>query len=277
MQPRGCGWNPPTAEHYQRAQKGRGLAAVGLLLGTNAAQSANNSALTTLLDQSTLGACTAQAVAQVIFGAMVAAGADRATLAILSRLFAYYMARVEDGNQATDAGSQICTVFDAVCRVGFAKEAVWPYDVTQFATMPPWEAFREGIDQQGQVDINYHRVDAPGIEGAARLLLIKQALTAGYLVTWGTQVSNDYCQGNLGTDPIKPPASSAQIAGGHAQTLVGFDDTVPEPYFLNLNSWGPEFQQAGCAPGFCKIDPTYITWPSSSDFWICRTAPRFSA
>ena len=262
------GWNRPTAKHYARCRAG--APALVLLAGITPAQKVDLSNLVTIIDQQNLGSCTCNSTAQIIHAAMVKAGLDPST-PFLSRLFAYFLARAEDGNTTTDAGSQNCTVIDAVCRAGFCPETAWPYDVSQFAQMPPPEAWREAIDQRGKIDINYHRIDQ-GVTGADLLQVIYQALTAGYLVNFGTLVTEDFCQGNLGTDPIKPPAPGQPIAGGHSMAIGGYDLTAAKPYVLIVNSWGTGFGQGG----FVKFDPTYLSWFETSDMWLVKAVPLFA-
>ena len=265
----GLGWNRPLPAHYARCRPG--VHAAELLADVVPAESSDNSDLVTIINQGLLGSCTANAWMQIIHGAMVAAGLDPST-EFGSRLMAYYLARCEDGNQTVDSGTQICTVADACCRIGFCKESAWPYDPAWFASMPPPEAFREAFDQRGQIDINYHRLDGV-VEGDDLLDLIRRALTARYLVTWGTLVSKAFCSGELGFDPIKPPTDQP-IAGGHAQVICGHNGRPDgQPSFRDVNSWGPEFGDGG----FCDVAPEYVSWSASSDMWICKVAPRFSS
>ena len=266
---RSLGWNRPTDRHFARCKAGPH--ARDLLSAVVPADSADLTRLVTVIDQNGLGSCTANAVAQVIHGAQVFAGAPVET-PFLSRLMAYYLARLEDGNQDSDAGSQICTVFDAVCRIGFCPESVWPYVPVWFKSKPPMEAFWSAIDQRGKVEVNYHRLDGNGESGEQRLDLIRKALTVGCLVTWGAPVSDDYCSDILGSDPIPPPIG-LPIAGGHAQTLCGYGMTVQgKPFFRNVNSWGPGWGDGG----FCDLAPEYVGWSEASDFWLVSLAPRFS-
>ena len=266
---RSLGWNRPTDKHYSRCKAGPH--ARDLLSAVVPAESADLTRLVTIIDQDGLGSCTANAVAQVIHGAQILAGAPVET-PFLSRLMAYYLARLEDGNQDADTGSQICTVFDAVSRIGFCPEKVWPYETVWFDSKPPMEAFWAAFDQRGKVEVNYHRLDGNGESGEQRLDLVRRALTVGCLVTWGAPVSEDYCSDILGSDPIPPPRH-LPIAGGHAQTLCGYG-TRPDgkPFFRNVNSWGTGWGDAG----FCDLSPEYVAWDEASDFWLVSLVPRFS-
>ena len=268
---RSLGWNRPTEAHYARCKAGP--PATDILAGVVPAAKVDLSNLVTIIDQGQLGSCTCNSTAQIIHAAMVASGLDPST-EFFSRLYAYFMARLEVGNQATDSGSENCTVIDACCRIGFCKESVWPYDVSKFTQQPPMEAVWAAFDQRGKVDVNYHRIDT--VSGDALLTVMKQALTAGYLFNFGTPVTKAFCSGQSGTTPdapALPPTDGQTIAGGHSMAVCGYDDTADVPFFKVVNSWGTEFGDAG----FCYFDPSYLTWEGeTTDIWIVKTAPRFS-
>ena len=264
------GWNKPTAKHYARCKAGPETNVI--LAGVVPAPKVDLAKLVTIIDQGALGSCTCNSTAQIIHAAMVASGLDPST-EFFSRLFAYYLARLEDGNQATDSGSQNCTVLDAACRMGFCPESVWPYDIGKFSVKPPAEAVWAAYDQRGKVDLNYHRIDT--VTGSALLKVMKQALTAGSLFNFGTPVTEDFCSGNVGGSPDHaafPPVDGKGIAGGHSMTACGYDDTLALPVFKIANSWGKDFGDNG----FCYFDESYMTWYETSDMWICTLAPRFS-
>jgi len=264
------GWNRPTQAHLARCKAGP--RAVNILAGVAPASKVDLSKFVTIIDQGQLGSCTCNSTAQIIHVAMVAAGLDPET-PFLSRLFAYYMARLEDGNVSQDAGSENCTVIDAACRMGFCPESVWPYDIAKFAHEPSTEAIWAAFDQRGKVDVNYHRID-DGVMGSALLTVMKQALTAGYLFNFGTPVTEAFCEGQAGTSPdnlAMPPIDGKNIAGGHSMTVCGYDDTVAKPYFKIANSWGTGYGDGG----FCYFSQSYLTWGQTSDMWIVTAAPRF--
>jgi len=263
------GWNRPTPQHYTRCNAGS--PAFEILDGVTPAPKVDLSNLvTTVLNQFSLGSCTCNSWAQVVHAAMVSAGLDPST-PYFSRLFAYFCARLEDGNQAQDTGSQNCTVADALCRMGFPPESAWPYDVSKFAQKPPMEAVWAAADQRGKVDTNYHRIDT--MEGSPLLVVMKQNLTAGFMFNFGGPVTNAFCRGEIGTtpdNPVVPPIRD--IAGGHSMVVVGYDDTLPWPVFKVLNSWGLDYGDGG----YCYFDPSYFAAGTGQDMWTCRIAPRFS-
>jgi Cysteine protease len=264
------GWNRPTDKHLARCKAGP--VAATILSGVVPALKADLSRLVTIINQLALGSCTANSAVQLIHSAMVTAGLDPFT-EFASRLMLYYLARLEEGNEKVDVGSQNCTVLDAACRMGFCPESVWPYDISKFTVKPPAEAVWAAYDQKGKIDVNYHRIDA--VSGNALLTAMKQALTAGYLFNFGTPVTNAFCSGEVGGSPDHaafPPVDGRGIAGGHSMTACGYDDTLALPVFKIANSWGKDFGDGG----FCYFDASYMTWYETSDMWICTSAPRFS-
>ena len=266
---RTLGWNPPQPHHYARCM-GRPDATdiVGSVVPASKVDLSN--LVSQILNQLNLGSCTCNSWAQVVHSAMVSAGLDPST-PYFSRLFVYFCARLEDGNQAQDAGSQNCTVADATCRMGFPPESVWPYDVSQFTMQPSQEAVWAAFDQRGKVDTNYHRIDT--VSGSALLTVMKQNLTAGFLCNFGGPVTNAFCSGQIGTtpdNPVVPP--TGDVAGGHSMAVVGYDDTLARPVFKVVNSWGPDYGDGG----YCYFDPSYFASGAGQDMWTCRAAPRFS-
>lgn len=266
---RSLGWNRPTDTQLARCKAGPH--ARDILADVVPAETVDLSYLVKVLNQYNLGSCVLNAIAQAIHAEQVRTGAPVST-EFISRLFAYYLARLEDGNQNADTGTQICTGFDAIARMGFCPESVWPYDTSKFAVKPTAEAVWAAYDQKGLVEINYHRLDGPGVSKTELLVLVDKALTTGRLVTWGAPVSNDYCSDILGSNPILPPIG-LPIAGGHAQALCGKNTRADgKPSYRNVNSWGASWGDFG----LCDIDPEYITWSETSDMWMVSLAPRFS-
>lgn len=251
---RACGWSKPTPLKLARCRAG--AVADSVLADIEAAESSDLRHLVRIVDQGALGSCTANAVGQIIRGAQVRAGS--ADPPFPSRLFAYYLARAEDGNADRDAGSYVCTVLDATARIGFCPESAWEYSdgPEKFAWMPSMDSFRLAFDQRGRVGVNYHQLQA---SGEARLDLVRRALTAGYLVAFGTLVSEALCNGNLGAGPIPPPIGQP-IAGGHAMTICGHGPG----HFEIANSWGTGFGDSG----FCRFAPEYVAWNETDDLWL---------
>lgn len=219
--------------------------------------------LCTLLDQLALGSCTAQAAAQVIRMACAAAGISDPVL--ISRLAAYYLARVRAGEQAIDAGSQVGTVFDVLADGGCAPEWSWAYDITRFDQMPDTNAFRLAYDFRGTVGVEYSEVPGEGTD--AVIDNICDALLSARGVAFGSIVTADYTDGPTGIIHVNPKAT---IVGGHAQTIIGYNDD--QEYVEVLGSWG-NFGEPGQEPGVSRFGYDYVK-AEFSDLWVVNKAPN---
>jgi hypothetical protein len=222
------GWKPHTEASRSRIFKAN-RSATGVFDEVTPAPSSDLTAQNCLLDQLVLGSCTGQAVSQGLFNAQVRAGVPHDRVILPSRLFAYYAGRAKAGEEAIDAGSQVSTVLDAVAALGIPAERFWPYDVVRFATMPDTEAFRQAHAARMSLGVDY--VEFGDVSDP--VTLIRKALTAGYTVQFGSQITSDYADG--------PPAEvirerDQSSLGGHAQSVCGHDDDGE--FFVVVGSWG---------------------------------------
>jgi C1A family cysteine protease len=218
-----------------------------------------------ILDQQNLGSCVTNAGAQGVRAALVKAGDAQAKL--LSRLFAYYYARaIDPGNTQVDSGTQIRCFFDAIARVGYCPEDVWPYDISKFTKMPGWAALRAAFDQK--VSVGYYRISSTGQQ---RIEDICTAIAGGYAVVFGTLVGNEFMGYVTGAAPLNPPGKSL---GGHALCAVGYQPGPVEGAvdFDICNSYGPEWGDQG----FCTMTDTYMAWSETDDLWIAKSMPDFA-
>jgi hypothetical protein len=228
MDERNLGWKPHT-HHTSGLIFKANRSATGIFDGVSPAPSSDLTLQNCLLDQLRIGSCTAQAAAQALFNAQVRAGIPLDQAILISRLFAYYVGRAKAGEEATDSGSQVSTVLDAIAATGAPAERSWPYDVDKFAVMPDTEAFRQANAARMKLDLDY--VEFGDVSDPVSL--IRRALTAGYTVQFGSQVTGDYTGG--------PPSSvirsrGLSSTGGHAQSVCGHSDAGE--YLVVVGSWG---------------------------------------
>lgn len=218
-----------------------------------------------ILDQGSLGSCTANAVAQGLRAAMIRLGFTSPALA--SRLFLYYFARAMIGTTQTDSGANIRNLFDVIRKLGFCPEAAWPYsdDAMTFKILPDAGATRLAYDQlEG---LGYFRIDSTGTE---RVIDVRAALAAEYTVVFGTLVSNKYAEYKPGTPALEPPGPGETVLGGHALLVGGYDLAADD--FDIVGSWSKDYGDAG----WTKFKSSYIADPRSADFWIIETPPDYS-
>jgi hypothetical protein len=222
------GWKPHTPQTRSRIFKSVKSAA-GIFDGVTPAPSSDLTWQNCLLDQLNLGSCTAQDVAQAMFNAQVRAGVPVDQAILISRLFAYYGGRAKAGEEAVDAGSQVSTVFDAAAAIGVPAERFWAYEVARFAEMPDTEAFRQAHAARMALGVEY--VEFGDVSDP--VTLIRKALTAGYTVQFGSEVTRDYTDGPP-TAVIRERGLPSE--GGHAQSACGHDDDGE--FVIVSGSWG---------------------------------------
>lgn len=257
---RALGWRPDPPQPKADWVAPRRLRATAI------PKAASNRDLVRILDQGQLGSCTANAAAQCLRAAQLVAGAPAST-EIASRLFLYRLALGAAGGLIADNGTYLRLIFQVANAVGFPPESVWPYDdgPEVFKRKPGETALRAAYDQRQPTE--YRKITETGED---RLDMIRGALAARHLVCFGTDVTEDFCEGDSKPGvPVRVPSKSAKIAGGHALAIVGYDAAGN---FDIANSWGTDF----CDQGFFTMAPEYLKWSASSDFWIVEVAPIFS-
>jgi len=221
----------------------------------------NRRLIVDVLDQGQLESCVANAIMQAIRATHVRDGVTAPRLG--SRLYGYWCSRAFHGSTRVDSGTYLRTFFQALNKFGFCPEERWPYDAGRFADMPPNAAFRSAFDQHSPT--SYKRITSGGVD---RIADLKRAIAAGYLVTFGTLVTEAFVQGDLGTEPLAPPPQQDHIAGGHALCAVGYDGDV----FEVVNSWGTGWGDNG----LCYMAREYFMWGYTDDVWVVAEAPRYS-
>jgi C1A family cysteine protease len=213
-----------------------------------------------VLNQGQLGSCVANAVMQAVRASHVKQGVMAAQLG--SRLYGYWCSRAFEHATARDGGTYLRDFFRGLNKFGFCPESKWPYDVSRFADMPPAAAFRAAFDQHSPT--SYKAITTGSYQ---RLPVIKAAVAAGYLVCFGTLVSEAFVREPLPSAPLPPP-EGLPIAGGHAMCVVGYDGDT----FDVVNSWGPYWGEVG----YCRFSGDYMAWGQTQDLWIVATAPEYS-
>ena len=171
-----------------------------------------------------------------------------------SRLFLYWVTRFLENSVPYDDGAYIRDVFKALRQFGLAKEQFMPYIVHKFAEQPSKEAFEDGL--------NHLAIEYAAVKKEERI--IKQTLMAGGAISFGFYVYESFMKGNWSyTTGLMPmPAKGEQITGGHAVTIVGWDDDIE--CFLIQNSWGTDWGKEG----FFWMPYKFLLSANCSDFWV---------
>lgn len=221
-----------------------------------------------VFDQGQLGSCTANATATVY--EMIQLAEMPADAAPGSRLALYYWSRYDQGTVTSDSGATIRGAMRAAAVHGMCRETTWPYVVAKFKSKPNMSA-RAEESKHVMGTAAYARVLPETMAaGAARLAAVKTAIQAGHPIAFGFSVPNSFMSQQVASTGIMPmPVSGEQVVGGHAVTIIGWDDS--KQAFLIKNSWGTGWGQHGnfWMPYAFLTDPNWC-----SDFWtIYKDAP----
>jgi hypothetical protein len=213
----------------------------------------------TIMDQGTLGSCVANSVSYQL--RHVAKKMGFATVEYDSRLFIYYNGRMLAGypiNQ--DTGLTIRNGFQAVAAYGSLPESEYPYVISKFAVKPLQGIYDRARPMKA---IQYFSVTGNVNE-------LKKCLKDGYVISFGMTLFSSfmsYTVARTGRVPV-PNESSEQRSGGHAMTIIGYNDA--DATFIVANSWG----RAWGDKGFCFIPYGYmLNRDLTGDFWTLRFAP----
>jgi len=207
-----------------------------------------------VLDQGSIGSCTANATANSLRHLLKKEGLDDF---LPSRLFIYYNSRVRiEGEDASeDSGATLRDVCKAVATFHACKDEVWPYDISKFSEEPSAQAYQ---DANLHATLQYHAVPL-------YLPAIKSALSQRYPIVIGIQIFESFESqqvADTGVVPM-PNVQTEQCLGGHAVLLVGYNDETRK--FIVCNSWSANWGQKG----FFEIDYDYVLNPElACDFWV---------
>lgn len=218
-------------------------------------------------DQGELGSCTGQAIASAIElldirpngkrMPMRAAGAAAGTWTDISRLFIYYNERRYIGTVREDSGAYIRDGIKSVSKIGAAKEALWPYDISRFRNKPPKEAYADAATRRFR---SYERV--------TDLDSMLACLAEGYPFVFGFTCYDAFLSEQVArTGVLNMPKAGEREQGGHAVLAVGY--SLASKRFTVRNSWGEGWGRKG-----------YFTMPFdyladrnlSDDMWTIRGA-----
>ena len=218
-------------------------------------------------DQGPIGSCTANAIGGAI--QFDRAKEKKTPDFTPSRLFIYYNERSMEHSIPADAGAQIRDGIKSVAKQGACKEATWPYEPVEAnqqthlfpansppVTKPPAPAYHEALTYKA---LAYFRVQQS-------LSQMKGYLAEGYPFVLGFSVYDSLYDANGNPVTVLPmPSGTANLLGGHAVLVVGYDDA--KQLFTIRNSWGPQVQDHGhfYMPYSYAADPGL-----ARDFWTIR-------
>lgn len=173
----------------------------------------------------------------------------------ISRRFLYYNGREIDGTQMQDEGSYLRTGILTIRKTGMCRESVWPYMPDNLNIMPPIAAYKEAESHKVLTGFRVNHLDIEEI---------KKSVCLGFPVVFGATLYDSFM--DIGSNGVvKMPSQLEGIQGGHAMTIVGYNDDIQMA--VVANSWGK-----GCGDhGFLYMPYEYITGRYlCSDFWSLR-------
>lgn len=207
----------------------------------------------TILDQGSLGSCTANAIASAFQYNLTK---QKMPSYSPSRLFIYYNERLLEGTVAEDSGAYIRDGIKTLNTYGACPEVVWPYKISQFAVKPPEQAYKVAAQDKAT---GYYRVNVDANS-------IKTALASGFPVITGMLVYSSfetYAVAKTGKVPM--PGRYDYLLGGHAVLIVGFDEATQQ--FIVRNSWGTSWGDRG----YFYLPYAYAVPSLMNDLWVVTT------
>jgi hypothetical protein len=143
-------------------------------------------------------------------------------------------------------GSYINRAMDFMSQKGSVPYEAFPYSDQDCSRQPDEQLLNEArqFRMRGSnrltVGDNTNKID---------LRAIKENLSQGAPVVIGMMVGGTYMQDMMGKDVWTPNQDDGSMMGfaGHAQCVVGYDDTKYGGSFLIMNSWGPQWGNNGFA------------------------------
>lgn len=209
-----------------------------------------------ILDQGSLGSCVSNSVAYQLRYVLKK---NSGKVLNMSRLYIYYNGRsLANYPIKEDTGLTMRGGFQSVAAQGAVEEKVWPYVVSQFAVKAPDTIYTVGRQNK---DILYYAVTQD-------LNQIKKCLKDGFAISFGIALFSSFMSSAVarsGQVPI-PNQSSEQRVGGHAMTIIGYDDSTQK--FIVANQWGKSWGDSG----FCHIPYSLILDKKlTGDLWTPRS------
>ena len=189
-------------------------------------------------DQENLGSCTANMAANMYEYMSKRGHKDYVEL---SRLFIYKTTRWLM-HLTGDTGAYIRSALGAIVIYGAPPEEYYPYNVLDFDKTP--DILNTAFAQSFQVT-KYFRLDK-GIPSNNQLIIrMKNYIKEGFALGVGFTVFGSYEEAATNGGYIPYPKDDESVIGGHAITLVGYDDNREEGSFLLKNSWGIDWGEKG--------------------------------
>ena len=247
---RGLGFLPDKAEHLLKSPSVRHL--FGGRMGVPHAASLEEH-VQEVRDQGQTSRCVAfgqTSMASIRLSKSTAGGTKRRFSA--NALYAFGRRYERAGGQLQDVGSSPTLLQLASIDWGLVEESVWPSDLSTVNVDPPMDVLQ--VATEFSLPQSY-TLDS---EGDALIADIKQAISTGYPVGYGTYVGQVFGQYTGGI--LMPDRTVG--GGGHYTVLVGYEGDE----FIGLNSWGLDWGNHG----FYRCGPAWLLDERASQFQVTQ-------
>jgi C1A family cysteine protease len=207
-----------------------------------------------IVNQGDLGSCTANAIVSGLREYYLI-NDEKKPLVRLSRLFLYWWERNMEGTVNEDSGASLRDGMKAICRYGTCTEERDPYIEAAFTEQPSQAEMQEALQYR-----------LPGYQRLVGLNQIKDVLVRNHPVAMSMELFQSFESDQAEKTGIIPvPQQGEQSLGGHAMTIVGYDDNMNGGSFIIRNSWGEEWGDKG----YCYIPYTMMNY--FYDAWTVKT------
>ena len=188
-------------------------------------------------DQGQTGSCTGHGSTRAI---AFARAKQSLPFVDLSRLFAYWNARVAEGTQWSDSGASVSDVIAAAQQFGAPPYTDLPTDPSLVTVQPSAQTFADALANKA---ILATRV--LGANPASFQYHFKHCIgVLGLPVVFGFTVYESFESDAVASSGIMPvPGPSEQIVGGHCVVATAYDDAAK--MVTCDNSWSDTWGQAG--------------------------------
>lgn len=213
---------------------------------------------TPISDQGERGTCAANAwmdALEILLGLE-----SPAQVVQLSRIFAYWVARVLTGDEGEDSGAYLRAVAHQLRKIGVVEEQYLPYRDTLEAVLTPPPLDLYTMASNNRIGSFYR------IESAEERKLddIELAIRANHPVVSAAPVDDAFLDYRGGGHVFGVPATNS---GLHAMIITGVRCVGGRRQFLRRNSWGPHWGDDGHA--WCDQDYVLL----DSDVWVGTRLP----
>jgi len=170
----------------------------------------------------------------------------------LSPQWLHYIVRKARGQVGQDIGSSVTDNVMIACSHGICSERAWPYDMTKRDIVPPQSCFDQALCykllRKSQV--------------TQTLQSLKHCLHAMWPVACGFTIYPSFLLSKSNGGIVSmPDLTKEQPIGGHAFTLIGYDDK--KSCFEVRTTFGDKWGDQGCV----WVPYDYVTTSLAWDFW----------